>query len=80
MLAKPPRPSSLSVTVAATLAAFIAIGLLASVVVLFQLDGTPLELLVRAERACMQQLFVSERDACMRELLIAVQASSIASK
>ena len=80
MLAKPPRPSSLLVTAAAALAAFIVIGLLASVAVLFQLDGAPLELLVRAERACSRHLFVSERDACMRELVAAVQASSIASK
>ena len=80
MNAKPPRSSPLSVIAAAALATFIAIGLLASVATLFQLDGAPLELLVRAERACTQHLYVSERDACMRELLAAVQASSIASK
>jgi hypothetical protein len=78
--AKPPRRVSLSVIATAALAAFIAIGLLASVTVLLQLDGAPLELLVRAERACTQLHFVSERDACMRKLLIAVQASSIAGK
>jgi hypothetical protein len=80
MNAKLPRPSPVSVIAAAALAAFIAIGLLASVTALFQLDGAPLELLVRAERACAQRLYVSERDACMRELLTSVQASSIASK
>jgi hypothetical protein len=80
MNAKPPRSSPLSVIAAAALAAFIAIGLLASVVALFQLDGAPLELLVRAERDCTQHFYVSERDACIRELLAAVQASSIASK
>ena len=80
MSAKPPRSSPLSVIAAAALAAFIAIGLLASVAVLFQLDGVPLEHLVRAERACTQHHFVSERDACMRELLTAVQASSIANR
>jgi hypothetical protein len=80
MLTEPPRPSSLAIVAAATLVAFIAIGLLASVTALFLLDGAPLELLVRAERACTQRLYASERDACMRELLTAVQASSIASK
>jgi hypothetical protein len=66
--------------VAAALAAFIAIGLLASVAFLFQIDGAPLELLVRAERACSRHNYASERDACMRELVAAVQTSSIASK
>jgi hypothetical protein len=80
MNAKLPRPSLLSVVVAAALVALIAYGLHASVAVLFQLDGAPLEILVRAERACTQQRYVSERDACMRELLTAIQASSIASK
>ena len=80
MSATLPRSSALSVIAAAALVALIAIGLLASVAALFQLDGAPLELLVRAERACTQHRFASERDACMRELLAAVKASSIASK
>jgi hypothetical protein len=80
MKAKMTRTSPLLVVATAALAALTAIGLLASVATLFQLDGAPLELLVRAERACMQHSYVSARDACMRELIAAVQTSSIASK
>lgn len=80
MIARSPRSSPLLVVAAAALAAFVTVGLLASVAALFQREGAPLELLVRAERACTQHVHVSERDACMRELVTAVQASSIASK
>jgi hypothetical protein len=82
MNAKPtfPRPSSLSTTVAAALATFIAIGLLTAVAFLFQRDGAPMEKLAAAERACTQLVYVSEREACMREWLAAARASNVASK
>jgi len=82
MNAKPtfPRPSSLSTTVAAALATFIAIGLLTAFVLLFQHDGVPLGQLAAAERACTQNAYVSEREACMREWLAAAHASNVASK
>jgi hypothetical protein len=75
-----PRHSSLSITVAAALATFIAISLLTGVVFLFQRDGTPLEQLAAAERACTQHVYVSEREACMRDWLAAARASNVASK
>jgi hypothetical protein len=75
-----PRHSSLSTTVAAALATFIAIGLLTALAFLFQHDGTPMEKLATAERACTQRVYVSEREACMREWLAAVRASNIASR
>jgi hypothetical protein len=73
------RPSSLSITVAAALATFIAISLLAAVAFLFQRDGAPMQHLAAAERACTQHVYVSERDACMREWL-AARAPNVASK
>jgi len=82
MNAKPtfPQPSSLSITVAAGLATLIAIGLLTAVVFLFQRDGAPMEQLIIAERACAQHVYMSERQSCMREWLVATHASNVASK
>ena len=82
MHAKPtfPCPSSLSITVSAVLATFIAIGLLTAVAFLFQRDGAPLEQLAAAEHACAQRGYVSEREACMREWLAAARAPNVASK
>ena len=67
MNAKPtfPQPSSLSTTVAAALATFIAIGLLTAIAFLFQRDGRPLEQLVAAERACVRApTFPNAKPAC----------------
>jgi len=82
MYAKPafPRHSSLSTTVAAVFAAFIAIGLLTAVTLLFQRDGPPLAQVAAAERACLQQAYVSERDICMRQWLAAARAQSVATR
>lgn len=82
MNAKPTltRPSSISITVAAALATFIAIGLLTAVAFLFQRDGKPMDQLAAAERACAQRVYVSEREACMREWLAAAHASNVARK
>jgi hypothetical protein len=81
MNAKPTfaTPSSFSITVAAALATFVAVGILTAVVLLFQRDGKPLEQVVAAERACATQRYVSEREACMREWLEA-RASNVARK
>ncbi len=73
------RPSSFSITVAAALATFIAIGLLAAVAFLFQRDGAPMQQLAAAERACTQHVYVSEREVCMRDWL-AARAPNVASK
>ena len=82
MNAKPtfPQPSSLSTTVIAAAAAFIAVGILSSVAFLFQRDGAPMERLVAAEHACRQHAYVSEREVCMREWLVVAQSSRVASK
>lgn len=75
-----PRPSSFSIAVAAALATLIAIGLLSAVAVLFQHDGSPLEQLVAAESACTQHVYVSERQACVRDWLAAGRVSNVATK
>jgi hypothetical protein len=74
-----PCRSALSITVAAALATFIAIGLLTTVAFLFQRDGAPMEQLAAAERACTKHVYVSEREACMSEWL-AARAPNVASK
>ena len=74
-----PQPSSFSTTVSAGLATLVAIGLLSAVAFLFQRDGAPMERLAAAERACTQHVYVSEREACMREWL-AASAANVASK
>ena len=65
------RASSFSTTVAAVLATLIAMAVLTAVAFLFQRDGKPLEKLAAAEHACVQYVYVSEREACMREWLAA---------
>lgn len=82
MNAKPTLPHASSLTTAgiATLSAFVAIGLLSAVVVLFQRQGAPMEQLAAAERACIQHAYVSEREACMREWLAAARSLSVAGR
>ena len=53
-----PQSSPLSTSAVAAIAALIAIGLLTAVAFLFQRDGTPLEQLATAERACIQHTHV----------------------
>ena len=82
MNAKPalPQPSSLTTTVVAALAAFIAVGLLSAIAFLFQREGAPMEQVAAAERSCAQLAYVTEREACMREWLAAVRVRTVAGK
>lgn len=82
MNAKPslPQSSPLATITIAAVAAFVAIGIVSTVAFVFQRDGTPLEQLVAAERACIHHAYVSEREACMREWVATAQASRVASK
>jgi hypothetical protein len=66
--------------VAAALAVAISIGLLGTIVGLFQRDGTPLQQVVVAERACANHAFVSEREACVRLYLAASRVRNVASR
>lgn len=60
------RPNSVSIVIAAALAAVTAIGMLTLIVEGFHSRGTPLQELAVAERACSTHRYVSERETCMR--------------
>jgi hypothetical protein len=64
-------PSSSLTVIAAALATVIALGILSTVVMLFQSRGAPMERLAAAERACVQNAYQSERVACIKERLVA---------
>jgi len=72
--------SSIMTVAAAALAAFIAFGILSTVVSLFQSRGAPMERLVAAERACVSRAYVSEREACMKQWLAESRGAPVASK
>lgn len=74
------QPSLITRFAAATLASIVAIGILAAVTVLLQRNGAPMAQLAAAERACVEHIYVSEREACMRRWLTAERAPSMASK
>jgi hypothetical protein len=65
---------------AAGLAISIAIGLLIGVAGLFLQEGTPLQNVVIAERACRELAFQSERDGCVRSFLAASYHRRLASR
>ena len=65
------RPRAAVPVAAAALAVLIGLGLLSTVIGLFQRDGAPLEQVVVAERACADHRFVSERAMCARAFLAA---------
>lgn len=62
--------------VAAALSTLIAIGILAGVTGLFQSRGAPMAQVAAAERACAGQVYVSDRESCMREWLAASRGLS----
>jgi hypothetical protein len=72
------RPANVSIAVAAALAAIIAVAMLTSVTELFRSQGKPLEHVAAAERACLTYRYVSEREACIREWLVAKRGESVA--
>ena len=71
---------SLSTAVIAAIAAFIAVGILSAVVLLFQHAGAPYQQLVTAERACHHYSYVSERQTCMDQWLVDARTSKVAGK
>ena len=71
-----PNPTQTVAT--AALATIIALGILLTVVTLFQSRGAPLERLAAAERACAHTTYLSERQACMNEWLAATQPVLVA--
>jgi hypothetical protein len=65
--------------VAAALSFLVTIGLFTAVADLFLRDGTPLQNVAIAERACSELAFVSEREACVRSFLAAAYDRHVAS-
>ena len=61
------RPRVVIIAVASVLATLITVGVLSAVAGLFQTRGLPLEELAAAERACAEQMYVSDRETCIRE-------------
>ncbi len=66
--------------VAAALSLLVAIGLLSAGAGLFLRDGTPLQNVAIAERACSGFAFVSERETCVRSFFAAVYRKRVASR
>jgi hypothetical protein len=75
-----PRSHIGTTIVAAALSFLIAIGLLTAVAGLFLDEGTPLQNVVIAERACSEFTFISEREACVRSFLAASYHRRLASR
>jgi len=63
---------------AASAATVISLALLWGVVSLFQSRGAPLEELAAAERACAGSVYVSDRDACMKQRISGNQKVRVA--
>jgi hypothetical protein len=63
---------------AATAATVVSLALLWGVVTLFQSRGAPLEELAAAERACASHLYVSDREACMKQWIAENQRTRVA--
>jgi len=72
------RPGRVLVFVAATVSTVVAIGIVAGVTGLFQSRGRPMEELAAAERACMTEIYVSDRENCMRERVALARGRVIA--
>ena len=75
----PARPLGTTL-IAAALSFLIMIGLFTGVADLFLHDGTPLQNVAIAERACGELAFVSEREACVRSFLAAAHDRRVASR
>lgn len=82
MHAKPTlsQPRGLTISIAAAFSAIVAVGSLTAVAWLFQREGMPFEQLVAAERACAAHQYVSERESCIDDWLVAAKARRIARK
>ncbi len=72
------RPGRAVVLGAAILSTVIAVGIAATVTDLFQSRGAPMAELAAAERACMAENYLSDREKCMREQVAAARGSVVA--
>jgi hypothetical protein len=74
------RHSNATSAAAAFLSALIAIGIIGAVTGLFQSRGIPMGELATAERACSTQVYVSDREHCMREWIAARHGNQVAKR
>jgi hypothetical protein len=74
------HPHFVTMILAAMLSAVIGIGLLSAVAGLFLRDGTPYEQALIAQRACANNAYVSEREACARAFRGDSHISPVASR
>lgn len=74
------HPPGATLAIAAAVSTVIALGLVASVTLLFQSRGEPLGELAAAERACTAQRYVSDREACMRAWIAARHGTEVAAR
>jgi hypothetical protein len=72
--------SSIMTVATASVAAFIAVSILATVVNLFQSRGAPMQRLAAAERACASHTYQSERQACMKQWLAQSAKTNVADR
>ncbi len=75
-----PRTNPIVAAAAAGLAAVACVVCLSTVVNLFLAGGTPMERLVVAERSCSTHRYISEREECVRQWLVAADNQRIAGK
>ena len=73
------RPLGITIA-AAALSFLVAIGLFTAVAGLFLRNGAPLQDVAIAERACIESVYVSERDACVRSFLAEADRRRVASR
>jgi len=73
------RPLRTTVAAAAS-SLLITIALFTALAGLFLRDGTPLQNVAVAERACSELAFISEREACVRSFLAAAHDRRVASR
>lgn len=76
----PERPRGAAIAIAAALSTLIAVGIMAGVTDLFQSRGAPMAQLADAERACALQIYVSDRERCMREWIAASSHYTVADR
>jgi hypothetical protein len=73
-----PSHNGWGIAVVAAVSTIISLGILAGVTGLFQSRGMPLEDLAAAERACKEQVYVSQRETCMNERVAAARDRRLA--
>jgi len=75
-----PRQSGLGTVITSAVATLIALGILIGTTMLFQSRGKPMAELAAAERACLGQTKVPDRERCLREWVAAAHGDRLAER